>query len=187
MARVTRGRNWIGVFFIAFALSILRVLAAEEAQPSSSPPATDSSYRQVKFITPAEEDSGLKLSSFCLTKDGRIVAVLHEEAEQGGSGGVLSKLISAISEGGARSSGDNDAAKSGNSSSDKPQKSPGHVRLLDADGKLLDKWPVDFKAQAVNICPNGDLIIGGDGVLALYDLKGKQLCATKIAALGCRG
>jgi len=37
------------------------------------------------------------------------------------------------------------------------------------------KFPLDFHAQTINVCPDGNLIIGGDGTLARYDLKGKEL------------
>ncbi len=37
------------------------------------------------------------------------------------------------------------------------------------------------------MCPNGNLIVGGDGVLALYDLKGKQLSRQKSPHLTATG
>ncbi len=135
----------------------------------------EATHHQVKFIVPAQGEARLALASFCLTKDGKIVAVLNrQDAEQNG-GNVLSGIISAIT------SGESSATASDAKSKEKPSSdtakidSPAQVRILDADGKLLDKWPVDFTAQAVNLCPDGNLILGGDGVLARYDLKGKQL------------
>ncbi len=123
--------------------------------------APGATHQQVRVIHPAEGENGLSLASFCLTKDGRIVAALSR-ASAGGGGAILSIHLGA-------SAGGSTPEKS----AEKP--SPGEVRLLDADGKLLKKWPLDFTPQAVNVGPDDCVYVGGDGTLARYDLEGKEL------------
>ena len=166
MATATRVWNWIPVISFACALLVPHVLYLPmKCQPGASPSPgaqassqdvtpTEATHRQVKFITLAENQPQLKLSSFCLTKDGKIVAVLHAEAQQSGSGGILSKIVSALSDGNSASTADSTAnANGGGSNSNKPQRSPAEVRLLDADGKLSDTWPIDLECRPSTCAP----------------------------------
>lgn len=51
----------------------------------------------------------------------------------------------------------------------------GEVRVLDADGKQLSKWTVDFAPQRIAAAPGGDIIVGGSGQLARFSAEGKLL------------
>lgn len=140
------------------AIKTLAVLAPGEEAPNVS----GATHQQTKLIHPAEGDSKWRLTSFCLSKDGRIIAALsHPEP---------------IAEG--------DAFPAVGEAADKPSKKPeekpqsaivGELRLLDPDAKLVKKWSLDFEPQAVSAAPDGTIVVGGDGVLARYDLEGKQL------------
>jgi len=57
----------------------------------------------------------------------------------------------------------------------KPPKFASAVHVYDADGKLVEKWPVGFTGQAINTAPNGTIVIGGDGHVARFDAHGKKL------------
>ena len=132
------------------------------------------SHLQTKYIFLANGPAGLKLASFCVLKDGKIAAVLDRGEEAHGGGGILSGIITAIASGEQPTeqapASDTLAAKAGQAA-----KSIAELRILDADGKTLNKYPLDFHAQTINVCPDGNLIIGGDGMLTRYDLKGKEL------------
>jgi hypothetical protein len=157
-----------------YTIDVQAVPSGDTSSPAGSLPA---SHQQVKLITPTQGDAGLKLVSFCVTKEGQIVTVLDREEANATNGGLLGAIISAMSsslERAAPASSTPDAAPA-QSKETKSLDSPAEVRILDADGNLLDKWPVSFQAQAVNVCPDGNLVLGGAGVLAQYDLKGKEL------------
>ena len=59
--------------------------------------------------------------------------------------------------------------------SDGAGKPAAEVRLMDADGELLSKWPLDFLAQAVNVGPDGLVYLAGDGWIRDTDMDGKDL------------
>jgi hypothetical protein len=157
----------------AFAIEVQAVSSGDAGASTVSLPA---SHQQVKLIAPAQGSGRLKLASFCVTKDGRIVTVLDREEASATNTGLLGAIISAL---GSSSESSAPASNAGGttveSKKTKPLDSPAEVRILDADGKLIDQWPLDFQAQAVNVCPDGNLVLGGAGVLARYDLKGKDI------------
>ncbi len=135
----------------------------------AAPKTTDATHRQAMIIRPTEGVSNSKLASFCSTKDGRIVAVLSSQSPNtfhSSSPGIVSALASMFS--GATQ----DKSKASGSA---PLASMAQLRILDANGKLLSQFPLDFKAEAVNLGPGDTLVLGGDGVLARYDLNGKEL------------
>lgn len=49
------------------------------------------------------------------------------------------------------------------------------VRLFDAEGKELETWPVEFRAQSIGAGPDGSVYVGGDGQLAKFSAAGKLL------------
>ncbi len=138
-----------------------------------APKTVEATHRQSTVIRPTEGVSNAKLASFCLTKDGRIAAVVNAQSSNtfhagGPAPGIFAALASMLSGG-----NQNKANISADGSS--PLSSIAQLRLLDANGKLLAQWPLDFKAEAVNLGPGDTLVLGGDGVLARYDLNGKEL------------
>ena len=151
--------------------------AGSNSDASSSATSLPSSHQQAKLIAPTQGNARLKLASFCVTKDGQIVTVLDREDTTTANTSLLGAFMTAMSSG-------SDSAAPASATPDAPPaeaqtakslNSPAEVRILDADGKLLNQWPVNFKAQAVNVCPDGNLVMGGAGVLARFDLKGKEL------------
>jgi len=99
-------------------------------------------------------DSKMRLADFCLTSDGRILALANGEAQPG----LLAGIVEAI--------GGKPTDASGKKS---------ELHVYDRDGKLLRKWTVDFEAQAINAGPDGSIFVGGDGELARYDAQGSLI------------
>ena len=104
----------------------------------------------MKLIRCNQGASGWTLSCFATTKDGKIVAVIAPPQGTSLFGNQKKKS--------------NDA--------DKPA---AEARLMDADGELLSKWPLNFLAQAVNVGPDGLVYLAGDGWITRYDMDGKEL------------
>jgi hypothetical protein len=135
-----------------------KTVATPAAPPGEPPPdATGATHEQTKIIRPTEGESDWRLACFCLTKDGRIAAALSHPDRPAVAAAF------GFAEG---------------QPADKPNAAPavaGELRLLDADGKLLKKWTLDFEPQAISVAPDDTLCLAGDGVLARFDLAGKQL------------
>jgi hypothetical protein len=55
----------------------------------------------------------------------------------------------------------------------------GEIHVLDADGKPLSKWSVDFTPQRIAANPAGEVIVGGDGRLARYTPDGKLVAKSE--------
>jgi hypothetical protein len=135
--------------------------AAEPAVPAEN--LAQATHHQVREIRPGGDDHSLKLTSFCVTPEGTILAIVSNAGTEGHaaeeSAGLISGVVSLFA---------------GNAKAEKPEPRT-EVRVLDAEGKLLESWPLDFAAHAINVCPTGEIVVGGDGVLARYDAHGKQL------------
>jgi len=116
-------------------------------------------FEQVRSIRPSGDDAELKLTSFCVTPEGKIFAVVSSTGGDGHEsvGGIVSSALSLLGRQGER------------------KEAKTEVRVLDGEGKLLESWPLDFAAHAINVSPRGEIVVGGDGVLARYDAHGKQL------------
>lgn len=52
---------------------------------------------------------------------------------------------------------------------------PGVIHQLDADGKPLDKWPVAIQPEAINVAPDGTVLVAGGGRLLRLSAAGKEL------------
>ena len=128
--------------------------AVEQAEPESTSQDGPGTHQQAAVIRPIDEGTTQQLASFCLTKAGQLVALVRLQPEVGVHGAAPI---------------DSNAKPA---AADAP---PAEVRLLDADGKLLAKFPVDFAAQVINVGVDGNIIVAGDGVLARFDREGKQL------------
>jgi hypothetical protein len=113
----------------------------------------------VKVIKCVDGLPGWTLSCFATTKDGKIVAVV------------------AAPNAASRPWGQAAPDKSKDDAADK--KAIAEARLMDADGAVISKWPLDFLAQAVNVGPDGLIYLAGDGWVARYDMDGKQLAKSE--------
>lgn len=135
-------------------------VVGQPAAPAAN--ATPATHQQVREIRPGGDDHSLKLTSFCVTPAGQILAIVSNvgaDSHAPEAGGLISGVVSLF----------------GGGSQPKKSEPRTEVRVLDAEGKLLESWPLDFAAHAINVCPTGEIVVGGDGVLARYDAHGKQL------------
>jgi hypothetical protein len=108
-------------------------------------------HRQLKSIS---LDSKMRLADFCLSPDGKILALANGEAQHG----LIVDAINAIS------------GKAGEPSGKKSE-----LHVYDRDGNLEKKWTIDFQAQAINAGADGSIIVGGEGQLAHYDAQGSLI------------
>lgn len=51
----------------------------------------------------------------------------------------------------------------------------GTIKILDSEGELLKEWQVDFKPEAINVTPEGEILVGGVGQLRRFDHQGQLL------------
>lgn len=150
------GRYGIRTSRAALCIAFLFLLAVRVSagEPEAAGQAVETAtHEQIGVLSPCGASSDpWRLVGFCLDHDDRIVALLTR------SGNSPRRR-----------------ADTGEAESEKDGAPPSLVRFLDMEGKPLTEWPVDFVAQAINVRPNGELVIGGDGYLARYDQQGRQL------------
>jgi hypothetical protein len=93
-------------------------------------------HKQVAQIHPASKSSQQKLVCFCLSSEGRIVALVASGA--GANPAELAEAPAAVLEPGKERT-----------------KAKCEVKILDGEGNLLESWPVDFTAQSLNVGRDG--------------------------------
>lgn len=118
---------------------------ADEAAPSATkkskkftPEQTIATHKQVRNIKPAHAGAAVSLATFCLSAKGDILAC------------VDSPVLAAASIPG------------------KPGAKPdsNFLQVYSPDGELVREIPLEFKATAINVGPNGDVFLAGQGKLA---------------------
>lgn len=129
----------------------------------SKAPAT---HQQLKVVRVASSSEGQKLEDFCVDEQGRILVLLGpldpnepgtsvDGDENNSTLGAIARLLSG-----------------------KKKRVPhfdSAVHVYDGDGNLAEKWPVGFSGQAINIGPDGTILVGGNGRVASFDTKGTKL------------
>jgi hypothetical protein len=140
-------------------IPLLLLIVAAPALAEDPPDATGAKYHQTKVIKPEGSDPGLSLACFCIAKDGRIIAALSRPRDE--------HSAIASSDESKKSAGDAELAKN--------SQAVGELELLDPDGKLMKSWKLDFEPQAVSTGPESTIYLAGGGVLARFDMDGKQL------------
>ena len=121
----------------------------------------------------ANVNDGEKLEDFCIDSTGRILALLgpidRNEARmiEGDDDDSVVAGALRIFQGGSK--------KTKKDTKKETKKFESEVHVYDADGKLVEKWPVGFSGQAINTAPDGTVLVGGDGRVARFDASGKKL------------
>lgn len=123
---------------------------AIEGEAPAAEVADVGSHRQTRRIDIIDNDAGLRLTSFCLNKDGQIVALL------GKSDGVYPAVAAFLPAQAA-------------------PKKQSELRIMNSEGEVVTKFDLDFAASAVNVGPDGNIYVGGNGVVAKFDATGKEL------------
>ena len=106
-------------------------LTAEQTTPT---------HMQVRVIQPAHDGKPVSLATFCLARNGNILACVAEHS-----------LNAEVPE---------------DEAPPRKQKTQSFVQEYSCDGKLLHEIPVSFSATAINIAPNGEVFIAGEGKMA---------------------
>lgn len=125
-----------------------------------------STHKQTNIVRVVESGDAAKLRDFCLDNEGRILALVGANAE---SQAVV--IVESTSEEETPKS----AVRRGIRRAARQDKLAAEVRVYDADGNQLEKWPVGFEGQAINVAPDGTVVLGGDGRVARFDAHGKKL------------
>lgn len=121
-----------------------------EVQPAAPVGVT---HEQVRLIQPTNGEPGLMLKSFCLTSDGKLATLVDGGSPVWGAVAAPGK--------------------------DPNAQPPGcEVRILDGEGKETHRFPVDFSGHSINVGPDGNIYVGGNGVVAKFDAEGKPLIRT---------
>ena len=134
-------------------------VSVEEAEPvaeEKTPTLADATHKQSTAVeVRGSETPAWKLAAFCTLADGRLVAAVGPYERYG------AKIESET----------DDSAKSS-----QPQ---GELQVLDADGKRLAVWPLEFAPQTLNVAPDGSIFVGGSGKLAHLSGQGRTLACVK--------
>lgn len=71
--------------------------------------------------------------------------------------------------------GDGDILAGCNTGSDKEGNGTGVIRTFDAEGNHLRDWKVPVDPEAINVAPDGTVLVAGDGRLFRYSTTGKLI------------
>ena len=109
-------------------------------------------HRQLTTIQPKLDGKPIKMNTFCVAADGRLLAACGGEQQiyvpnPDGSYEVT------------------------NSSA------PPCVIVFDSKGKQIDRWDVEFKPTAINTSPSGEIFVAGEGKLVRMSAAGKILAS----------
>jgi len=107
------------------------------------------------IVIGARGESPCSLNTFCLTKEGQIIAAVQcqDATAQQGSAAKTADLAS----------------------SGEPAKKLGELRLFDPAGKALDVWSLPINPTAINVGSDGSIYVGGSGRVLKLDSKGNVL------------
>ena len=125
----------------------LDLLAVEPKPPTG--PEWQPSHKESMTIDVGEEGGETVMHDFALRADGTILA---------GCGGSRTEYTLDEETGEAEAKEITEQAE---------------IRVFDPDGKLLDTWPVEVKPNAIAIAPDGTVLIGGAGRIAVLSADGK--------------
>ncbi|MFO0915073.1 MAG: hypothetical protein U0795_19085 [Pirellulales bacterium] len=126
---------------------------SQSVEGSGSAGTVSGTHQQVRLIKPTNDEPGLMLKSFCLMPDGKLLALVDGGAPVWGG----------IPTFGSTPDG----------------KAPGcEVRIIDQEGNKVHSFPVDFSGHSVNVGSDGNIYVGGNGIVAKFDPTGKQLIQT---------
>ena len=118
-----------------FAILSSPLVNAQVPQPDDI--SEKATHEQVALIKATEGDTSLKLNTFCLDKEGNILAGCNAGLNSDSSG-------------------------------------KGVIRVFDPDGKFLRSWETPVDPEAINVAPDGTVLVAGDGKLFRFNSAGKK-------------
>jgi hypothetical protein len=104
-------------------------------------------HKQSKTIQPMHDGAPIALNTFCLDKEGNILACVGGDTMAYEMDGDTHKVVK--------------------------KEAPKLVQVYSPDGDLLKEYPVPFKPTAINIAPNGTLFVAGEGMVAKLESNGE--------------
>lgn len=122
--------------------------AAEAARKKD--PNWKPALQEVAQIKIGKGNKGGSVHNYCLDASGNILACC---------GGKFQRIVDA-------SRGETEEAKE-----------PAEVRTYSPDGKLLKRWPLESKPQAICVAPDGSIFVAGDGRVVRLDQTGKVVAS----------
>ena len=127
-------------------LQVVQPAAEMTEEPVPSGEEWKPSHSRVRTFKIADAGGPAALNSFCIDREGRILACCggSRYAPRPGDSGVAPSAA-------------------------------GAVRVLSPEGKLLAAWPLEFVPQAISRAPDGTFVVGGSGRVARLDGGGKVL------------
>ncbi|HEV3004052.1 MAG TPA: hypothetical protein VGX78_06295, partial [Pirellulales bacterium] len=159
--------------FAAAALFAANVRLAAEDGPVLE--RASASHAQSDCIDCCASSDGTMLEDFCVSLDGRVLAVVRSAAPDDMRGLDIETLEDGDDEEPATESAS--VSEVEHAVPSVPAAAVHEVRVFDAQGNLSHKWALDFDGQAINVGPDGMVYVGGDGRLAKFDMDGNLLAA----------
>ena len=152
-------RKWTALIaaVLLAAGSIGRLHAAEETQADVRE--FEATHKQARFIKPMHEGKPVSLNTFCLDRDGNILACVGGESVQ-----------YVVSEDGSQQA--------------KTIESPQQLQVYSPDGGLIRAVDLTFKPTAVNTAPDGSIFVAGTGKVAHVSAEGKLLTTVDSPHIG---
>lgn len=143
--------------FVLYSRSSLQADGAVATSVKGAP----ATHKQTLVVNVADPSQGQKLEDFCSDTKGQILALLGPADPDQLNDGVDSVAATALKLLGGKKK--------------KLPKFGSAVHVYDSTGKLVTQWPVGFPGQAINLAPDGTILIGGDGKVARFDAAGKKV------------
>ena len=158
------------VGFAVVASGILSAVSQESAAGegiASSIASAPATHKQKQTIKVAKSNEGQKLEDFCIDREGRILVLLgpigpdddDDQLEESEGGNSVLDFANRLLGGNKKKSPKFESA----------------IHVYDRDGQPTEQWTVGFSGQAINISPDGSIVVGGDGRLARFDATGTKL------------
>lgn len=136
-------RRFLAVAAAITTTAILTSAVADEGAKELAPP----THKQVRTITPMLDGESLLLNTFCLKPDGDLLLCCGPRATTGRN--AIGRLLS--------------TATSKTTSSRTRSSTAGWILVYTPEGEVRRTVPLDFVPTAINLSPQGDCFVAGDG------------------------
>lgn len=145
---------------VLVALAAMSSLVASEAWADSEPAKEmTSTHKQAQIIKPLVNDQSVPLNTFCLDRDGNILACV--------GGGSVQVVVNADG-----------------SQQTKGVQSGGYLQVISPEGKLIRSTELSFIPTAVNQAPNGQIFVAGNGSVAVVSAEGQVITTATSPHIG---
>ncbi len=145
---------------VLVALAAVSSLVASETRAASEPAKEmTSTHKQAQIIKPLVNDQSVPLNTFCLDRDGNILACV---------GGASVQVV----------------VNADGSQQTKGVQSGGYLQVISPEGKLIRSTELSFIPTAVNQAPNGQIFVAGNGSVAVVSAEGQVITTAASPHIG---